>query len=79
MASIPLPDGKKLTENELIVLRLLLQGHTAGEVAEARGLTRWTIYDHMHRVHGKLGTHNVLQVRVRLKAMGLLDSVMEET
>jgi DNA-binding CsgD family transcriptional regulator len=79
MPDIDLPNGTHLTPCELQALRLLLEGLTARQAADALGLKPKTINYHIWHVHKKLGTHNVLQARRRLEELGLLEIVMRET
>jgi len=79
MSSIDLPGDEHLTPQEAQSIRLLLEGLTPREAADALGLKRKTVYWHVLHVHQKLGTHSVMQVRCRLEEMGVLEIVMRET
>ncbi|HVA62255.1 MAG TPA: PAS and helix-turn-helix domain-containing protein [Terriglobales bacterium] len=49
-----------LSPHQRGILRLFAQGKEAAEVAEALGITRQSLRNHLHRINQKLRTHNLL-------------------
>lgn len=78
MPGLELPDGNHFTPCEVQTLRLLLQGLTAQEVADAFCLSRRTIQFHVQNVYRKLEVNNLLRARRRLRELGLLALLEDE-
>ena len=56
--AVPEPDGEKLTDREMDVLRLLAPGQTNKEIAAALGIAERTVKFHVSSIMGKLGAAN---------------------
>jgi DNA-binding NarL/FixJ family response regulator len=64
---------RTLTRRELVILRLLAEGHGAGEIAERLKISPHTVRTHTQNLYAKLGCHSRLEL-VRLTArLGLLE------
>lgn len=61
-----------LTRRERDVLRLLAQGHSAPEIAQALTLALSTVKFHLDNLYGKLGANTKRQALDRARACGLL-------
>ncbi len=47
-----------LSPREREVARLVADGHTNGEIAQALGISAWTVATHLRRVFGKLNVRS---------------------
>lgn len=68
---------RTLTRRELVVLRMLAQGHGARDVAQRLGISPNTVRTHAQNLYSKLGCHTRLEL-VRLAARHGLLEVNEE-
>lgn len=66
------PPFTALSKRELMVLRLLEQGHSDAEIAEILSLAPSTINTHLKHIYAKLLVHNRTQAVLRAHALGLL-------
>ncbi len=79
-AQLPADDGQPrpqplvvpLSERELEVVRLLAEGHSNREIADALFLAEGTVKNHVTNVLGKLGVRDRTQAALRARALGLL-------
>ena len=76
-ASSPAPPGvaslvEPLTDRELEVLRLIGEGYSNQDIAEALVITLNTVKKHTSGIYGKLGVHSRTQAVVRAQELGLL-------
>jgi predicted ATPase/DNA-binding CsgD family transcriptional regulator len=62
-----------LTEREVDILRLINEGLTNPEIAQALFLTTDTVKWYTKQIFSKLGVHNRAKAMVRTKELGLLD------
>jgi len=70
-ASIATASFPELTPRERQVCELLLKGLTDAEIAFHLQMAYWTVRTHLHRIFGKLGTSNRVELAVRLsESMG---------
>jgi DNA-binding CsgD family transcriptional regulator len=68
---------RTLTKRELVILRLLAQGHASHDVAERLRISPNTVRTHTQNLYSKLGCHSRLEL-VRIAARhGLLEAVGE--
>jgi len=63
-----------LTERELDILRLVMQGKTNKEIAHALSITQRTVEFHVSNLLQKLGVESRIQAAVLATKMNLLDS-----
>jgi two-component system, NarL family, invasion response regulator UvrY len=61
-----------LTQREFDVLRLILQGRTILEIADALGLTSKTVANHQSAVRHKLGAETTIELQQKAKELGLV-------
>ncbi len=61
-----------LTERELEVLRLIADGLTNRQIAEALTVVEGTVKAHNHHIFGKLGVDNRVQATLRARELGLV-------
>ena len=61
-----------LSERELQILRLLAEGRSNREIADALFLAEGTVKNHVTNVLGKLGVRDRTQAALRARALGLL-------
>ena len=61
-----------LSERELEVLHLLVQGNSNQEIAEGLVITIDTVKRHVSNIYSKLGVHTRVQAVARARALGLL-------
>jgi len=61
-----------LSERELEVLRLIAQGHSNQQIAEALIVSVGTIKKHLNNIFGKLGVQSRTQAVARARALSLL-------
>jgi DNA-binding CsgD family transcriptional regulator len=61
-----------LTKTQALILRMLCDGTTLGEIAKARGRSRKTIVNHVDAIYNKLSAHNRTQAIIRARELGLL-------
>jgi DNA-binding NarL/FixJ family response regulator len=61
-----------LTEREFGILDLVSKGMSNLEIAEALGLSRWTVETHIKHVYGKLAVHSRTAAVHEARALGLL-------
>ena len=71
---IGLSDEVKFSRRELDVLRLICEGHTTAEIAEALIIGSRTVEGHRQRLLEKTGSPNVASLGVYAVRHGLLDS-----
>jgi two-component system, NarL family, invasion response regulator UvrY len=62
-----------LTERERDVLRLVIQGQTVQEIADALGLNAKTVANHQTSVRQKLGADTTIELLRKAKTLGLAD------
>ena len=67
------PLVEPLSERELEVVRLLAEGLTNREIAEALSVTVGTVKTHVNHIYGKLDVHSRVQAVSRARELGLLD------
>jgi DNA-binding NarL/FixJ family response regulator len=67
------PDGVRLTNQELQILRLAAQGFTNREIGAQLFLSRYTVKDHVSRAMHKLGVRTRIAAVVEATRRGLLD------
>lgn len=67
-------DAAGLTERELIVLRCVAQGHTAGRAGRVLGISGRTVSKHLERVYSKLGCSDRVTALNVARGRGLLGS-----
>lgn len=65
--------GIRLTPREVDVLRGLVDGHDARQVARELGMSVYTARDHIKSIMAKLGTHTQLDAVVTAGRLGLVD------
>ncbi|MFC0004733.1 response regulator [Micromonospora siamensis] len=70
--SRPQPLVVPLSDRELDVVRLLAEGHSNREIADALFLAEGTVKNHVTSVLGKLGARDRTQAALRARALGLL-------
>ena len=77
--TVPAQDGPRrqplvvpLSARELDVVRLLADGRTNREIAEALHLAEGTVKNHVTNVLGKLGARDRTQAALRARSLGLL-------
>jgi len=68
----PFPLVESLTERETEVLRLLGEGHSNRQIADALFITLNTVKKHTSNIYGKLGVRSRTQAVVRAQELGLL-------
>ncbi|HEX2773006.1 MAG TPA: response regulator transcription factor [Micromonosporaceae bacterium] len=68
----PQPLAVPLSGRELDVVRLLAEGHSNREIADALFLAEGTVKNHVTNVLGKLGVRDRTQAALRARALGLL-------
>jgi DNA-binding NarL/FixJ family response regulator len=68
----PQPLVVPLSERELDVVRLLADGRSNREIADALHLAEGTVKNHVTNVLGKLGARDRTQAALRAKALGLI-------
>jgi ATP/maltotriose-dependent transcriptional regulator MalT len=61
-----------LTETQALILRMLCDGTTLGEIAKVQGRSRKTIVNHVDAIYSKLSVHNRTQAVLRARELGLL-------
>lgn len=61
-----------LSERELEILRLLAQGYTNQQIADALTVVVGTVKTHIHHIFGKLGVSNRVQAVARARELNLL-------
>jgi LuxR family transcriptional regulator, maltose regulon positive regulatory protein len=61
-----------LTDRELAILQLIIEGLSNAEIARKLFLTVGTVKLHAHHIYGKLGVSNRTQAVVKARALGLL-------
>jgi len=61
-----------LTERELEVLRLIAQGHSNQQIADALIVSVGTVKKHLNNIFGKLGVHSRTQAVARARELSLL-------
>jgi len=73
-ALVPRPSSlvEPLTERELEVLQLLVEGQMYREIAQALCISINTVKTHLRNVYGKLGVHNRREAIVQAKELDLL-------
>ena len=64
---------KKLTKQELAVLRELMLGKTNDEIAEALFISVHTVKAYIENIYRKLDVHNKVQAAVYAILNGLID------
>jgi DNA-binding NarL/FixJ family response regulator len=67
-----------LSERETEVLRLIAQGHSNKEIAQALGLSDKTVKTHVHRVLAKLGLPSRTQAALYAIRIGLVSPAGED-
>lgn len=68
------PSGRKtLTPRQREMLRLLAEGKTTGEIADALVLSRATVRNHIAHLLKGLGVHSRLQAVLKARELDLLD------
>ena len=72
------PLNEPLTGRELEVLRLLAQGHTNQQIAQALLFSVHTVKAHVRRIIAKLGVSDRTQAAVRAMELGLLDAAIPQ-
>ena len=70
------PLNEPLSDRELEVLRLLAQGHTNQQIAQALLFSVHTVKAHVRRIIAKLGVSDRTQAAVRATELGLLDAAI---
>ena len=75
MARVPRlePIDERLTARERDVLRLLEEGLSNKEIAQALSIELATVKNHVHRVLEKLDVHGRSAAAARARRLGLLD------
>jgi DNA-binding NarL/FixJ family response regulator len=68
----PQPLVVPLSEREVEVVRLLAEGHSNREIADALFLAEGTVKNHVTNVLAKLGARDRTQAALRARALGLL-------
>ncbi len=71
--ALPEPGSEKLTDREMDVLRLLAQGQTNKEIADALGIAERTVKFHVSSILGKLGAANRAEAVTIARQRGLVD------
>jgi LuxR family maltose regulon positive regulatory protein len=61
-----------LSERELEVLRLIAQGHSNQQIADALIVSVGTVKKHLNNIFGKLGVESRTQAVARARALSLL-------
>jgi LuxR family maltose regulon positive regulatory protein len=61
-----------LSEREMDVMKLLLQGCTDKKIAETLVIARETVHKHLKNIYGKLDVHSRAEAIVRARELGLL-------
>jgi LuxR family maltose regulon positive regulatory protein len=61
-----------LSESELEVLRLLMEGLSNREIAERMVVAVGTVKTHLHNVYGKLGVQNRAQAIIKAQELNLV-------
>ena len=61
-----------MSERELEVLRLLVEGMSNREIAERMVVAVGTVKTHIHNIYGKLSAQNRAQAIARARELGLL-------
>ena len=61
-----------LSERELEILRLLAQGYTNQQIADALTVVVGTVKVHNHHIFGKLGVSNRVQALMRARQLNLI-------
>jgi DNA-binding NarL/FixJ family response regulator len=55
----------KLTHREHEILNLLSKGYVDKEIAEALGISVWTVHGHLKKVFEKLGVHTRTEAAIK--------------
>ena len=55
----------KLTRREHDILSLLSKGHLDKEIAEALGISLWTVHGHLKKIYEKLGVHTRTEAAIK--------------
>jgi len=71
-ARVTTPPHPEPTDRELEVARLVAQGRTYREVADALGITEWCVSGHAHRLRKRLGVKRNQQALMILATQGKL-------
>lgn len=66
------PSEVELSPREREIARLVSDGYTNGDAAEALGISPWTVATHLRRVFGKLNVRSRAQMVARLFDADLL-------
>jgi len=59
------PGVVRLTHREHDILNLLSKGYLDKEIADALGISLWTVHGHLKRIYEKLGVHTRTEAAVR--------------
>jgi DNA-binding NarL/FixJ family response regulator len=59
------PGVARLTHREHDILNLLSKGYLDKEIAEALGISLWTVHGHLKKIYEKLGVHTRTEAAVR--------------
>jgi DNA-binding NarL/FixJ family response regulator len=59
------PDLARLTHREQQVLNLMAKGHVDKEIADALGISVWTVHGHVKNIFEKFGVHSRTEAVVK--------------
>ena len=65
-------DGPTLTEREMEILSLVIEGHPSKKVAEKLFISKSTVDFHLHKIYQKLQVSNRIQAIHRARHLGLI-------
>ena len=66
-----------LTERELAVLALLIEGKSEGEVAQSLNVSRSTVANHVSSMRAKTGAMNMVQLGILAERLGYVSPDMQ--
>ena len=55
----------RLTQRERDILNLLSEGCLDKEIADALGISLWTVHSHLKKIYEKLGVHTRTEAAIR--------------
>jgi DNA-binding NarL/FixJ family response regulator len=67
----PFPDDIKLSRREKEIIRMIVEGRSSKDIADALFLSELTIRTHRKNINKKLGVNNVAALMARIRGLDL--------